>query len=222
MVTRQKLKIGDVGKLNGRVFERETDLKSLGIEFKVSKDTSKMDLDYKSEGSVNITPKLAGEAPLLGSSLAAADAGITVSFTKEKSIAFEANGVLLHQVADLVPIKQEMIKRFKEKTWEKEWVVITELAVADSATILISSKSNTQIDLRAKTDIKANELKLASVQAAFQLMNSSGLETKFLAEQELTPLYKCIGIKTNIFGGGTTVETKGDDTEILIGEIDFE
>jgi len=217
----KKLVIGDVGKLNGRVFERETSLKNLGIEFQVIVDDTKMDLDYKSEGAVDIKTKLSGQSPIVGSGLSEADAGLTLEFKKEKSVVFEAKGVLSHQIEDLVPVKAEVLKRFKDKTWEKDWVIITEMAVADSATILISNKNNNIIDLRAKSDIKANDLKLANAEACFSVLNTSGLETKIIAESELTPLFKIVGIKTKILGSAE-VASKGVDDENIFGEIDFE
>lgn len=214
----KRIKIGDVGVLYKNVFERETSLKNLGIDFKVIKDKTKMDLDYRSEGSVNISPKISGQAPVAGSKLANIDAGITVEFTKSKSIAFQASGVLLHQIEDLMPVKKEVFKLYATKEWEKNWVIVTELAVADSATILISSASSTTIDIKAKSDIGMEQLKIANADAGLHLMNSMGLETKIMAESELNPLFKVVGIKSK------KIVTKGEDgTDAqAFGEIDFE
>jgi len=214
----KKIKIGDVGKLNGKVFERETNLKNLGIDFKVVYDKNKISLDYKSEGSVNISPKISGQVPVAGSKLTNLDAGITLNFAKEKSVAFVAQGVLLHQINDLIPVKKEVLKRFATKEWEKDWVIISELAVADSATILISSKGSTTIDIKAKTDIGLDKLQLANTDAGLQLMNSMGLETNIIAEAELTPLFKVVGLK-----GKKVVTKNADGTEVQnFGEIEFE
>jgi hypothetical protein len=215
-----KLKVGDVGKLNNRVFEYETNLKNLGIPFEVFTTENKTNLDYKSDGSVSIMPKIKGSAPAVGSLLSLEDSGLTILFKKEKSILFDAEGVTIHRINDLPPVKAEVLKRFKEKTWEKDWVIITEMAVADKATIMISSNSDVVIDLQAKGEVKAGELKLADVDAGFALMNTAGLVTNIVANSELTPLFKVVGIRTKLFGSAE-LESRGEVDESMIGEIDF-
>lgn len=193
------LSLGDVGTFKDNAFTRISDLKSFGIDFEINKDLSKTDLEYNSKGSVSTTTKLSGTAAPQGSVLTDLDLGIIVEFSKENSILFKANGTVTPNIKDTVKIGNQVLDLYKEGKWNKQWVIITELVEADSATIIISNSSNAKIELKANANIDALDIDIADAKFEFSGQFSRGLETKIIAKEGLNPLFKVMGLKTRIF-----------------------
>lgn len=120
--------------MNKNEFVAISNLKDLGIAFEVEDDTTESDLKHLSSQAVSITTKLAGTAPVLNSVLSEADAGFSVEFSRENAVLLKANGTLSPRIKNQIKLGEELIERFKKGEWDKNWVVITELAKADSST----------------------------------------------------------------------------------------
>ena len=158
------LSIGDVGVLNHNEFNREANLDDLNIKYQVLRDPSSNPLRYVSKGNTSIMTKIAGEANIPGvKGLKVADAGVVINFKKEKGVAFEALGVTHQTIKNIIALKQDIINAYKEKKWQKEWVVITDLISAKSATVLISKAADASVELHAKADVP--DLSIANVDA---------------------------------------------------------
>ncbi len=211
--------IGEVGILDDNEFIRETNLENLGIKFKVKKDKVKHELSYSSQGSVSVTQKLAGSTNAKASALAQADAGFIVEFAKGKSVLLKAVGVTTEQIDDQVALAQELLRLYKLKKWNKKWVVITELKIADSATIIISNTSNSKIELSAKADIGALNMNIANADLGLSVAFSSGINTEIIAKQHVTPLFRLKTVKTSFFSDDD-VETAGIGTDSIEPEVE--
>lgn len=189
--------IGSIGVTKDGRFRRVSDLETLGIPYEIIKDNDPADLDYASEGSVTITMKASGSGPVGG--LGTLDAGFSVEFKKSNSTLFKAKETYTDVMRDTHKLGQEILKRYRNGKWEKEWVVVTEVVRATSATILISNSQNGQVDLKATAD--GNLLRgLADPALELGIQFSRGMETQIIAEKGLTPLYRGVGIKTHLFG----------------------
>ena len=193
------LALGDIGILRRNRFTKISNLEDLGIQFEVEKDESKTDIEHSSIGAVSITTKASGTAALEGSMLGKVDAGAVIEFSKEKAIYFKANGITSPSIKDQIGMANEILKLYKQGKWEKNWVVITELVHADSATILISSSSKGKAELKAKATVGIGGIDPADVASGFELSFSKDLTTKIIAEEGLTPLFKASKIKSRVF-----------------------
>jgi hypothetical protein len=193
------LKLGDIGTIKDNVFTKIADLDSRGITFGTRDDTTKTDLEYSSKGSITTTAKLSGTVAPQGSILTNLDAGIIVEFQNENSTLFKANGTLTPTIKDTIKLGNEVLDLYRNGKWNKSWVIITELVTADSSTILISNSSNGRIELKANANIDAKNFDIADAKFDFSTQFLKGLDTKIIAKEGLTPLFKVMGIKTSIF-----------------------
>lgn len=193
------LKLGDIGVVKKNVFTKLSNIENEKIGFDEIPDTTPGDLEYLSQGSVTVTTKLSGTIPSHGSVLANADAGIIVEFEDENSILFKANGTRTPSIKDKIALGERIIERYKASEWDKNWVVITELFTAETATVLISNKSQGRIELKANADIQAANLDIADAKFNFSTVFSKGIGTKFVANKGITPLFRIMGIKTRWF-----------------------
>jgi len=185
-----KVEVGSIGTFTGWEFERLSHLRNEGIDFEIQEDTNLTDLDYSSEGAVTISPKVSGKAPVAGSVLSEADAGFTVDFSRKHAIVFRAKGVVSSSIKDQIKLGREIKKKYEEGKWSKKWVVITELVRADSATILISGATSSRVELKATANVGAARLDIADASLALNVAFEKNIETKFVAEKGLTPLFK--------------------------------
>jgi len=198
-----RLKIGMVGKIDKTgVFNVYSSLEKKGIPAEVMSDNAKVEMDYTSHDSVSITSKLAGSAPVAGSVLSNANAGFSVDFKSDNGVVFQTSGYTTHQLTNLAEIEAQVLNQYKSGGWEKDWLIITQLVEADSATIIISNSSNVHLDLQATANAGAPGLKLTDASLKLAVVREQGSSMKYLAESGLTPLYRVMGIRHPLFGLG--------------------
>ena len=184
------VELGSIGTFDNNEFTRTSHLHDRGIEYETYDTPGKSDLDYSSEGGVTISPKFSGKVPAAGSVLSQVDAGFTVNFSKKNAIVFRAKGTVCTSIKDQVKLGRDIKKKYEEGKWDKRWVVITELVKADSATILISSSVDGKVELKANANVGAKKLDIADVSLELGIAFEKNIETKIVAEQGITPLFK--------------------------------
>ena len=192
--------VGAVGKLEEGVFTIFSNLEKEGIVPEVVEDESEGFWDYTSNESVGVGIKLAGQAPIAGSVLTEADAGFTLDFKSQDAVVFQADKTLTHQIVNMGAIEKQIIEKYRNDDWPKDWLVINQLIEAESATIIISNSSNNQIDLKAAANIGTTNLKLTDASLGLHVVRERGSSFKILAKNGITPLYRVMGIRHPLFG----------------------
>jgi hypothetical protein len=191
--------LGDIGVLRDNLFTRLSNVSELGFTFDIREDPTKTPLEHSSRGSVSVTTKLSGALAPQGSALTDADAGIIVEFSRENATLFKANNTTSPSILDAIKLGDQIIERYRQGRWNKKWVVITELVMAESATIIISNSANGKIELKANADVHVPSIDIADAALNFSTQFSRGLETKIISQEHLTPLFKLMGMKTRIY-----------------------
>lgn len=207
------LTIGAIVKLEKGVFTILSSLEKEGVTMDLMDDVSEGTLDYSSTGSVQIGVKLAGQAPIAGSALTEADAGFSIDFTSEKSILFQADKTKTIQIINMGAIEREVIKRVNDGSWQKDWLIVTQLMQAETATIIISFSSNSKIDLKASANVGVGKLKLTDASLGLNTVSEKGSHFKAIAAQGITPLYRVMGYRHPLFGK-EQLSTKGATDEV--------
>lgn len=214
--------IGSVGRLDqGGIFSVFTSLEKEGIPVELQVDNTTADQDYTSSESVTITTKLSGKVPAAGSILTDADAGFNIEFKSEKSVVFQSQGNQTDQLTNLAQIKKMILQKYKEGNWDKDWLVVTELVRAKSATIIIANSSNATLELKANANVGSPTLKLTDLSLGLMVAKEKGSTLKYIAQEGLTPLYRVMGIRKPFPFGQIDVVTKGEAVDEDI-DIDFQ
>jgi hypothetical protein len=203
------LRIGQVGKLDstGR-FTVYTSLEKAGIEPEVLIGGSSGLIDYSSHDSVSISAKAAGTAPAIGSVFSQADAGFEIKFTGEEGIVFQASGFKTHKIINIAELEQQILEKYAGGTWQKDWLIITTLSEAATATVVISNGSGGSLALKAKAGVNANGLALTDASLGLSVASETGNTLKYISQEGLTPLYSLMGIRHPLFGK-TDLKTRG-------------
>jgi hypothetical protein len=196
------LHIGDIGELNHNEFSYLSNLDAKGINFVTQNDPAKGELKFSSSTGIRILTKLDANAALPEFNLNIGDIGIGVHFGEERGIVFEASGVEHQMIKDVDKLDQMILQAYNNNQWKDDWVVISDLMVADSGTVLISKGNDATVSLKAKTNVP--NLSLANLNANFERVYENNMNTIIICRSGLTPLFKLRGIHRHTWGLGST------------------
>ena len=148
--------------------------------------------------------------PVATSALGQADAGLVVEFKKAGAVVFSAKNGRKYRLKNSLQIGQEIEKRYEAGQWKKEWLIVSEVIIADSGTIIISQSGNVNVELKAKGSLGAGSLKLSDLDLDFANQVDSSKAITVKAEEGLTPLYNLSGIRDGWFSKGKFVPKSVD------------
>lgn len=196
------VELGSVGVLEEGVFRPLTDLARLGLEFETLTDrVADGSMDYASTSGASITVKAAGETDQRFKAIASAQAGALVEFSREGATVIQLRNVTIDRIADQPRLHRDMLRSIAvpddAARWERDWVVITDVVRADSATILIAASAGSRIELEAEAKIAPSSL--ADVSAGLTVASESNVSTKIIARSGLTPLYRGSRVRRNFW-----------------------
>jgi hypothetical protein len=214
------LSLGDVGIFQNYQYYPKGNLSDFGIRFDVSPAASPADFDYASRDSVSVQVKLKGDAPLVGSNLAEADAGVSIKFGRQNAILFTATRCRSSRIRDLNKLGKQINDKHRKGEWDKELAIITQVIKAQGATVIISRGSNSQIDLSAKGKVGTGNTNLADITADLKIIHRNNIGTSIVAKPNLTPLFEAWGLKLTLSGRHLRPVRKPDQLEFK--NVDYE
>ena len=111
---------------------------------------SEVDIDFGTETGVNIEAKITGDAQIPNSRLSIDDTGLVIEFENKASYLLKTAETKVHFIENVAELGEKVNKLYKDKKWNRNWFIITQLIEADRATLLISKSRNSKIELKAK------------------------------------------------------------------------
>jgi hypothetical protein len=179
------LEVGAVGRLSNEIFYPETNLDHFGIPFNVVDDPkSKTTYKFMSSGTQEVTGS--ASASVLTSAGPAA-ATLTVNFSKENSVYFLLTDCVGSAVDDLAKLGMEILKQTRNHAWPLDYVVVTRIVTAQSATILQAESKNASIVLEGGSDgVPVLEALRSHGKLSVKSQNSVGFSA--VAQRKSTPL----------------------------------
>ena len=207
------IELGDVGEFKDGIFRRIGNIRDMGHAFEARISESPEELNYQSEKSVSVSIKAQGDAVPVGSALANMDAGFSIGFGKGGGVLFKAENAHDHSIKDQLSLRKFLLENYNNGTFQKKWVIINELKEAGSATVIYSSTSNAQIDLKANANIGTENLSLTNASLGLGIVREKGMETKVIAQSKVTPLFRVLGLKKKLIGKDRVVARGMKDRE---------
>jgi hypothetical protein len=205
----RRLQIGQIGKLDANgIFSVYSSLLNEGITPETDEALNTSDLDYTSHDNVDITAKLAGSVPIAGSVLGNTEAGFSFEFKNENSIVFQASQYRTQQLVNIGAIERAVLSKYEQGNWDKDWLIVSQLIVAGSSTIIICNSADAMLELKAKAGAGTGDLKLTDASLDLSVAHEKGSTLKYISQSGLTPLYKLMGIRHPLFGHAG-LDTKG-------------
>jgi hypothetical protein len=192
------LRLGDVGILKRDRFDAVTDLKRLGITFNTQFSDESTDLEYTSTDGVELSFKTAAEALGQGQGLAKANAVISVLFKHANAVMFVASKCRSSSIINRQDLGEQIIARHQNRQWLLKYVVVTELVTADTATVLISNSAGARIEFTVDTNLSFSSFDLADASGSLRMSHTTGIGTKIVAANGLTPLFRASGLRRRL------------------------
>ena len=191
------LKLGDIGVFRNHVFEAIDNINNDHFDFDmmVREDDNSEELEFTSSKSVNIVTKVEGSIAPTDSPFTIDDTGFVVTFGKRGGLVFKANGVRTERIMNQSALAKYVKTAFSNGDWSEDHYIITELKIAESATILYALERNAEVAIRAKGSVDSESLDIANAGVGLEIAFSKSMEVKIVASDGLTPLFKVRGIK---------------------------
>ena len=190
------LQIGDLVKIDSfGVLNIFGSLADNGITPAVRTTVSPLEWKLSSQQGIKVNVKLAGKLPVATSALADVDAGFNIQFDGSNSVLFNISGYKTTTITNLDEIEAGVLAQYQDKKWDTDLLIISNLIHADAATIIIADKGAASLDLKAKANIQAADLKLTDTSLGLTCTRETGSTTQFIALGGLTPLYKVVGLR---------------------------
>ncbi len=208
--------IGDIGVLKGHLFEKVGTLDELKLKYYTETDNDSSPLDISSESGVAISTKAAGETNSSFSYVGAAEAGLKIEFGSKGAFIVQAPETFGSEMGDRLNLRRQIIRAYGKGIWEKDWLVITRLVTATSATVLISKSSNTSLELTAKTNLSGVVAALGAANAGLTVKYQQGDTISMIEGRNVTPFFQLSRLKTSLFGAPKweTRSLRGNDPSL--------
>lgn len=187
-------KLGDVGTIERGQLIRIDDLANFGVRFTAQVGDSKDRLTYSSQGSVQLTFKLAGQAAQGFQALGKADAGVLVEFSENEALVVSLRGVAESHIASVRDLAAEIVKLYIADQWKQEYAAVTHLVSARSGTILASSNNGSAVELRAAAAVGRGPVEIGDLSAGMSMARSQNLGLEVVGTN-LTPLFRVVRLK---------------------------
>lgn len=177
--------LGDYGELRGPLFLRIGNVADppFNIGFQAQEDQTSSPVTYKSDGVF----AAAGDAGVSGpvATLTKLTLGVTVSFSRENAIYFQALGARYDSIRNQLELERKILDAFVAGDWKDRYVVVTERVGAKSSTILVSSGTSGSVHLSAAAAAPF-DMADANVKLVSSGQKNIGYET--VTDEHATPL----------------------------------
>jgi len=188
------IEIGDAGIIEGGRFRRMASLKELGIKFTLSRGQSTQDVDYSSTQGTKISTATSAEAATV------VKAEINIDFSRQGAFLFQASKLQTWQLENRMSVGEQIVKAYRQKKWDKSWLLIESLHAAERATIIVSEDNAAGLILVAKMDEAIPSVSLVDPKVSLSVTSSRGKLIKLVGSEGLHPLYSCLRLKDPLFG----------------------
>ena len=201
------LEIGDVGILEKGRFRPMTTLKELGIDCVTSDGQTKQEMQYTSTQGTSIKTSL-------GAALTTGTKGeISIDFSREGAFVFNASGLITRRLENRMGVAKQILDSYENDIWNKDWVVIESLYIADCATIIVSEDRSSTIVLQASVDVPISSIALSDPKIDLKVASTRGKIIHIVGEQGLHPLYSCFKLKDSWFSQPSIQPVRGTSSQ---------
>jgi hypothetical protein len=202
------LEIGDVGVFEGGQFRRQGSLRELGIASPNTREGEPQKMSYSASAEKKVT---AGASA--ATIVPVAQAELSIRFTEQGGFVFEAEGVRHFEIAERMPLAQNLRNLYLDGVWKDSWYLIDAVYSAASATILVSEGSSSEIVLNASAAMIPGPWPLSDPKLGLSVSSSTGKIVYVIAASGLKPLYSCLRIRSHFFRDPTLEPVRGMTTD---------
>lgn len=195
--------VGDVGLLEAGRFRRMSSLKELGIQCRRKGGSERQDVQYTStQGTeVHTGGGVGAASPVTGK--------VTLEFSRAGAFLFHATGLRMERMDNRSQVAAALLEAHEQGHWDKDWLLIEAVHVADRATIVVSQDKSAGVELVADASGVAAIASLADPRVELRVASTRGTVVHVVGATGLTPLYSCLRVKAPVFGAAAVRPVRG-------------
>jgi len=193
------IELGDIGVLEEGRFRRVASLKELGIQLGAIREGTPENMSYSASAKIGGNVSTAAGTPL------PAAAELAIQFMSRGGFVFESLGMQNVEIADRMALAESVLKSYEKGHWQKNWLLVEALYRAESATIIVSEESASEIVLKATSSMPLGSIPLADPKLGLTVSSSHGKLVHIMAKDNLHPLYSCVRVRDSVLFGGKSV-----------------
>ena len=192
-----RLRLGDVGAVEGGQFVPVTSLADLDVSFRQDKAQARDDLVSDSSGHASVRFKLAGKSSEAFSVLSRVDAGAAIEFHGQAATVLSMAGLREDRIVDLPTLAADLTRALWDGRWSKNFVVVSHVVVANSGTIVISAGDGGRCELRVVSSIGVGPTRLADLAGSVEVAHTEKVGFHLASAKNLTPYFRALRIRTS-------------------------
>lgn len=127
---------------------------AIGVDVSEGPDETASDQRWQSASGMSWSFKAAGVAPKAGSALSEAEAGLSISLSKEKAFLFQPLGIKYNRIENLVTVRSALVKKLTSGQFDsRELWIVKQVASVTSYALAISISKQGSLEVSAKAGI---------------------------------------------------------------------
>jgi hypothetical protein len=197
------IEIGDVGLLEAGRFRRMTSLDELCIPYEVGVGPTRQDVQVSSSQGINLITSVGATAA------ASLKTDVRVEFSRKGAFIFNASTLRPRLLVNRSAVSKAIMDTYKIGQWDRGWLLVDSLHVADRATILVSEDNAAQVVLSANGAGVQSGISLADPKIDFTITSVRGSIVHVVGGRDLHPIYSCLQLRTGFLGEASIVPVRG-------------
>lgn len=167
------IKLGDILVIEKGLMEHRGNIDHFGISFEeeVMNCDPENTEDYMSENAVKVTSKVGGSIPGTDK----VKAHVEIGFSRDGAVYYSSKGIKNIRVKDPLELEKRIIGLYREDKWHKDYAVVTQITVADSAVIVISKSSGASVELTGQADVGNENFRITDLDLGFSFSRESNV-----------------------------------------------
>jgi hypothetical protein len=189
-----ELALGDIVLMEAkRTPVRQLNFTDLGVDVTPREGQGRRDYGANSGTAIEVSAEIGAKGPVHPG--VAAGTKMRVTFKRANAVLMRAENCRIDQFDRLDMVKREILERNARKEWDRDYLVISQVAVSERLLVLISERGGANIGLDVSAGIGADSLSLAKGQGTVRLSQDSADVHTENSEEPMTPLYRALKLR---------------------------
>lgn len=188
-----EIKLGDFGPIDDWVFKPQGNVRDY-LKFAVDPAPASGPISHTSDNAMSVSFQLQGGAQKIPQ-IPQGTAGIQIKFSRENAIVFAAVGAGHSRIANIFNLSRQVLDLIGQGTLPPDFVVVTEVVTAESATVLLSESDNSEYVASASADLKAGIVDIGNASLNITTQFTDKVQTDLVATNQVTPLFRGIKLR---------------------------
>ncbi len=190
------IKLGDILVIEKGLMEHRGNIDHFGIMFEeeVMNCDPENTEDYMSKNAVKVTSRLDG--PIPGTDKV--KARVEIGFSRNGAVYYSSKGIKNIRIKDPLELEKQIIGLYRKDKWRKDYAVVTQVTVADSAVIVISESSGASVELTGQADAGNENFRVTDLDLGFSFSRESNVAYRQQFKSPTPLLFRARSVKESL------------------------